>query len=256
MKMKTNLLKASIVLGVGILIYAFLTIVYSRVTNEFKVLTKNYNTQVTQQNQKIKELEERIFQHIDILESRTSSSHSALDNKIEAIDAAINSKSKRWGNIKKVRAAVQATHGRMKITTLNRYSAAVVDASNEYDVPVPLILAVTRQESAFQPHVISHAGAQGLMQLMPGTAKECQSDIGKRFSNVFDVRSNVQLGTYYLRKMLTRFEGNTEHAIRAYNAGPSYVSKVLAEEYRAYPTETVEYTKKVLIYLDEYNQYY
>jgi soluble lytic murein transglycosylase-like protein len=56
--------------------------------------------------------------------------------------------------------------------------------------------------------------------------------------------------------MLTRFEGNTEHAIRAYNAGPSYVSKVLAEEYRAYPTETVEYTKRVLTYLDEYNQHY
>ena len=154
MKMKTNLLKASIVLGVGILIYAFLTIVCSQVTNEFKVLTKNYNTQVTQQNEKIKKLEERIFQHIDILESRTSSSHSVLDNKIDAIDAAINSKSKRWGNIKKVRAAVQATHGKMKITTLNRYSAAVVDASNEYDVPVPLILAVTRQESAFQPQML------------------------------------------------------------------------------------------------------
>ena len=91
---------------------------------------------------------------------------------------------------------------------------------------------------------------------MPATAKECQVDIGKRFSNVFDARSNVQLGTYYLRKMLTRFEGNISLAIKAYNAGPTYVSKVLAGEYKNYPEETIGYNEKVLQYYEEYKKHY
>ena len=226
MKMKTNLLKASIVLGVGILIYAFLTMVCSQVTNELEGLTNNYAIQVAQQNQKIKKLEAHIFKNIKILELKTSSSHNILDNKIEAIDTAINSKSKRWGNIKKVRAAVQATYGKMKITTLNRYSAAVVDASNEYDVPVPLILAVTRQESAFQPHVVSHAGAQGLMQLMPYTAKLVSKQAKLPYSKsrlTSDPEYNINLGSHYIAGLILEYDGAYPFAIAAYNAGPKRV---------------------------------
>jgi len=250
--MKTNLLNASIGLAIGIFIYYTCTYV----TSELEALTNNYASLVAQQDQKIKDLKAGTYKDLETLKLNFSSSYESLDRKVEAIDSAINSKSKRWGEIKKIRAVVRVTHGKVNITVLNRYSAAVVDASNEYDVPIPLILAVTRQESAFRQHAVSHAGAQGLMQLMPRTAKECQNDIGKRFSNVFDVRSNVQLGTYYLRKMLTKFEGNTELAVRAYNAGPTYVSKVLAKEYRTYPAETVDYTKRVLGYIEEYKKHY
>ena len=145
---------------------------------------------------------------------------------------------------------------KMNIVALTRYASAVVDSSNEYDVPIPLILAVTRQESAFNPTAVSHAGAQGLMQLMPGTARECAGDIGKRYSNIFHVGTNVQFGTFYLRKMLTRFNEDTELAVKAYNAGPNYVSKILAKIYRNYPAETIDYSKKVLQYLEEYKASY
>ena len=94
------------------------------------------------------------------------------------------------------------------------------------------------------------------MQLMPLTAKECSSDIGKRLSNIYDIGTNVELGTFYLRKMLTRFNNNTELAVKAYNAGPNYVSKIIAKEYRRYPAETIDYSKKVLQYLEEYKSQY
>jgi soluble lytic murein transglycosylase-like protein len=144
----------------------------------------------------------------------------------------------------------------MNIIDLTKYAGAVVDYSSEYDISIPLILAVTRQESAFNPRAVSHAGAQGLMQLMPQTAKECMEDIGKRFYNIFDIRTNVQLGTFYLRKMLTKFNEDIELAVKAYNAGPNYVLKVLAEEYESYPQETVGYSQKVLKYLEEYKALY
>lgn len=181
---------------------------------------------------------------------------------VKSINAATNPKSKRWVNIMKVRNIAKNTITKvgypikMNIVTLTRYASAVVDASNEYDVPIPLILAVTRQESAFNPKAVSHAGAQGLMQLMPGTAKECAGDIGRGYTNVFHVGTNVQLGTFYLRKMLTRFNDDIELAVKAYNAGPNYVSKVLAKQYRTYPAETINYSKKVLQYLEEYRASY
>ena len=144
----------------------------------------------------------------------------------------------------------------MNILGLTRYAGAVVDYSSEYDIPIPLILAVTRQESAFNPRAVSHAGAQGLMQLMPKTAKECVEDIGKRFYNIYDIRTNVQLGTFYLRKMLTKFKDDVELAVKAYNAGPTYVTKVLANEYSSYPKETIDYSEKVIKYFNEYQLHY
>ena len=56
--------------------------------------------------------------------------------------------------------------------------------------------------------------------------------------------------------MLTRFNENKELAIKAYNAGPNYVSKILAKIYRNYPKETIDYSKKVLGYLEEYQASY
>ncbi|GGO75850.1 lytic transglycosylase [Marinobacterium nitratireducens] len=96
-------------------------------------------------------------------------------------------------------------------------------------------IAIARQESAFQARVKSHAGARGLMQLMPKTA----SLTAKRYqvpyrsnSQLDDPRTNIALGTAYLSQMLERFNGNRVHATAAYNAGPYRVSQWLAERGR------------------------
>lgn len=94
------------------------------------------------------------------------------------------------------------------------------------DLPVPWALAVARQESAFMPDVRSPADALGLMQITPGTANliSRELDLGKISSNQLLVpKTNIQLGTAYLRQMMERFFQNRILASAAYNAGPRRV---------------------------------
>ena len=92
-------------------------------------------------------------------------------------------------------------------------------AAQKYDLAPELIKAVIKAESGFRVDAVSGAGAQGLMQLMPATAK----DLG--VTNPFDIRQNIDGGTRYLRQMLDLFDGDTRLALSAYNAGPGNVQK-------------------------------
>jgi len=98
------------------------------------------------------------------------------------------------------------------------------------------IHAVIQQESRYQTRALSHAGAQGLMQLMPATAK--------RFgcNDVNDPESNIKAGTKYLSWLLKRFEGDVELALAGYNAGEGAVDK-----YKGIPPykETQNYVVKI-----------
>src|SRR5262249_7393267 len=97
--------------------------------------------------------------------------------------------------------------------------------------------AVVQVESAFNPRAISRVGAMGLMQLMPGTAREFG------VLNAFDPVENIRAGVQYLRQLLDRYSDNEELALAAYNAGPSAVDrhKQTVPPYR----ETRNYVKQI-----------
>jgi soluble lytic murein transglycosylase len=95
-----------------------------------------------------------------------------------------------------------------------------------------LVHAITRQESQFAQNAISHAGARGLMQLMPGTAREEADKAGMQYmsaSLIDDASYNVRLGSNHIDRLLARYGGSYPLAIAAYNAGPGNVNKWLRE---------------------------
>ena len=106
----------------------------------------------------------------------------------------------------------------------------VVDLGATGSIERALALAVTRQESSFNAAAVSPSGALGLMQLMPGTARDVAGRLGVPFIQDKLTREpsyNVQLGSQYLSEMLQRFGGSYELALAAYNAGPGRVARWL-----------------------------
>ncbi len=121
-------------------------------------------------------------------------------------------------------------------TSEQLYYPIVVKISLKYEVDPLLVKAVIVAESGFNANAVSRVGAQGLMQLMPRTAKE----LGVVDS--FNPEHNIDGGVKYLRKLLDKYQGNVEIALAAYNAGCGNVRK-----YRGVPPykETRKYVKKV-----------
>ncbi|HXJ90442.1 MAG TPA: lytic transglycosylase domain-containing protein [Candidatus Binatia bacterium] len=116
-------------------------------------------------------------------------------------------------------------------------SQVVNDASGRYRLDPDLVNSVIKAESGFNAHAVSPKGAQGLMQLMPGTAAQ----LG--VPNAFDPQANVDGGTRYLRELLERYNFDLVKALAAYNAGPQRV-----EQFGGVPPyyETRAYVAKIV----------
>ncbi|MBI5556661.1 MAG: lytic transglycosylase domain-containing protein [Deltaproteobacteria bacterium] len=124
-----------------------------------------------------------------------------------------------------------------KYIDLRDYEPYINSVGSRYRVDPLLIKAVIKAESNFDCRALSGKGAQGLMQLMPGTARDMS------VADPFDPKENIRGGACYLRKMLTLFEDDVHLALAAYNAGPETVKNV-----GGIPDipETVDYVNKVL----------
>lgn len=122
------------------------------------------------------------------------------------------------------------------LTPDRAYDHLIAEAAREYGLDAALIKAVMRTESAFNPQVVSPAGAQGLMQLMPALAEEMGVE------DVFDPRENIMGGAKYLRQLLDSTGGSLPLTLASYNAGPGNVAR-----YNGIPPfkETRNYVKKI-----------
>ncbi|OQY58943.1 MAG: hypothetical protein B6245_09285 [Desulfobacteraceae bacterium 4572_88] len=118
-----------------------------------------------------------------------------------------------------------------------QFDDLITEASELYDVSFPLVKAIIKVESNFNPRAVSKMGAQGLMQLMPGTARLL------KVSDPFDPWENIRGGTRYFKMMMNRFDGKLSLALASYNAGPERV-----ERHKGIPPirETQNYVKLVM----------
>ncbi|HWP96897.1 MAG TPA: lytic transglycosylase domain-containing protein [Syntrophomonadaceae bacterium] len=141
----------------------------------------------------------------------------------------------------KVSTAGQVVQNHSPINRNGDFSELIKKASEKYHVDERVISAVINQESSFDAQAVSSCGAQGLMQLMPGTA----TSLG--VTDPFNPEQNIMAGTQYLREKLDEFGGNLSSALAAYNAGSGAVRK-----YGGVPPykETQAYVAKIMRSID------
>lgn len=114
-----------------------------------------------------------------------------------------------------------------------RYQQIIARKADKYNLDPRLVSAIVSVESNFNPRAVSSKGAVGLMQLMPGTARQMG------ITDLYDPEKNIEGGTRYLKYLLGRYDGDVTRALAAYNSGPTNVERNIM------PAETKRYIKKI-----------
>lgn len=212
---------------------------YSKAEVQTSAKIKNSSSEKTSDLPPIKEAYEYLFG--PEIQKEMSSLPSPYDNKAEIIkdtvpETALKSLDTNIISSNKVWAAPK------NISSSTKIEKAIQDAAAKYQLSPKLIKGIIKAESNYEVNAVSSAGAQGLMQLMPGTAKDLGVD------KPFDIHQNIDAGVRYLRQMLDMFDGNLKKALSAYNAGPATVKRyngdVPFSETRQYVDRVIENLKK------------
>ncbi|MBQ5488019.1 MAG: lytic transglycosylase domain-containing protein [Clostridia bacterium] len=168
-------------------------------------------------------------------------------------------------------AVIFACFGLLLVHVMNRkagsyprlYADEVAAASERYGLDADLVFAVIRTESSFKPDAVSSAGAKGLMQIMTPTAEWVCWRYNEEYdpSRIFEPEYNIELGCRLLAYLIDYYDGNTEYAVAAYNAGNGRVDGWLQDPERFRDgklmipiDETRNYVKKVLDSYEKYKQ--
>ena len=146
--------------------------------------------------------------------------------------------------------------------------AFLPESAKEFSLDTAVLRGLVRQESVFDAHARSRAGAMGLMQLMPATAKSLSKSVLRsryRRDFLYDPGVNARLGAAYLRKLIDRFDNSTLLALAAYNGGPTRIARLVRENpgmpedelFESIPLyETRDYVRRVLLYAESYRELY
>lgn len=139
-----------------------------------------------------------------------------------------------------------------------KYENWIRQYSTKYGVDPALVTAVIFQESRFNPNANSPAGAQGLMQFMPGTAATMARETGRSNYNIYDPETSIEFGSAHLRDLLVKYNGNLDAALAGYNAGTGNADRWvrLGILDRIPFAETNNYVKKVKNYQQVYTMMY
>jgi soluble lytic murein transglycosylase-like protein len=140
--------------------------------------------------------------------------------------------------------SARSQSGRAAPADANSFDHYIQEASERYTVPFAFIKAVIHVESGFNPGAVSHAGAIGLMQLMPSTAASLDC------ADPFDARQNIMAGTLFLRTLINQYNGDINLVLAAYNAGSGNVARAGGIPFEA----TQRYVARVYQHYREYQQ--
>lgn len=138
------------------------------------------------------------------------------------------------------------------------YQESIKKYSDQWGLNANFVCAIMYTESHFNPQANSGVGARGLMQIMPATGRSIAEELGETnysADNLYDPDTNIRYGSYYIKGLLDKYDGNYDYALAGYNAGVPRADR-WREDAAPLPTETVFFIAKVKNTKDAYDKVY
>ncbi len=145
--------------------------------------------------------------------------------------------------------AVQAEIAEVQDPDIHAFTNDLIKLSKSYNTPLPLILAMVKAESQFDPTAKGTSGERGLLQLMPKTAQAMGLTVSSKQDDRLDPMKNIESALKYMKTLRTRYGAKTiDQVLAGYNAGPS---RIKGDSYKGIPS-TVQYIKKIRAAAQQY----